>query len=192
MTLATQWRIASLTASFSVRLPDSTDCDLGTEQPHPEHVELLAGHVDGTHVHRALETHQRRRRGARDPVLAGAGVRDDALLAHPLGEQCLPDDVVDLVGAGVVEILALEDQAHAEPAPEVVALGEDRRPTGVLRVHRGQLGAERGIDPCLVEGRFEFLTRRHERLGHEASAELAEAAGGVGSDTERRTDASCP
>ena len=42
------------------------------------------------------------------PVLSGAGLGDDPPLAHPLGQQRLPEGVVDLVGPGVVEVLALE------------------------------------------------------------------------------------
>ncbi len=36
-------------------------------------------------------------------MLAGAGLGDDAGLAHALDEQCLAERVVDLVRAGVVE-----------------------------------------------------------------------------------------
>jgi hypothetical protein len=46
-------------------------------------------------------------------VLPGAGLRDDARLAHALGEQRLSEDVVDLVCARVAEILALEVDAGA-------------------------------------------------------------------------------
>ena len=46
-------------------------------------------------------------------MLTGAGFRDHPLLAHVLGEQRLADGVVHLMGAGVVEILALEPDAGA-------------------------------------------------------------------------------
>jgi hypothetical protein len=39
---------------------------------------------------------------------AVARLGDDPPLAHPLGQQRLPERVVDLVRAGVVEVLALE------------------------------------------------------------------------------------
>ena len=97
--------------------------DLGTEQLHAEHVQRLAFDVDGPHVDLALQPHQGRRGRAGDAVLPGAGVGDDPLLAHPLGEQGLSDHVVDLVGAGVIEILALEDQ----PDPELDHRGCDTR-----------------------------------------------------------------
>ena len=41
-------------------------------------------------------------------MLAGAGLGDDAGLAHALGQHRLTDRVVDLVGAGVVEVFAFE------------------------------------------------------------------------------------
>jgi len=41
-------------------------------------------------------------------VLPGAGLGDDPGLAHAFGQQGLAEDVVDLVGPGVVEVLTLE------------------------------------------------------------------------------------
>ena len=71
------------------------------------------------------------RGGGGDAVLAGAGLGDDALLAHAAGEQRLAEHVVDLVRAGVGEVLALEQHPHAEPLREAVALGDRRRPARV-------------------------------------------------------------
>ena len=113
-TLATQSRSASLIASLSVALPESTGDDLGAEEVHAGDVERLAPGVDGAHVDGAVEVELRRRGGAGDAVLAGAGLGDHARLAHPLGEQRLAEDVADLVGAGVVEVLALEQDAGAD------------------------------------------------------------------------------
>ena len=125
--------------------------DLGAEHPHPEHVERLTVDVDGAHVHLALESEQRGRGGGGDAVLAGAGLGDEPGLAHPLGQQGLAEHVVDLVGAGVVEVLALEQHAHTELVAEVVALGEDRRPAGVVAQHVVELRAERRIGPRVAE-----------------------------------------
>ena len=46
-------------------------------------------------------------------MLTGAGFRDDAGFAHALGEQDLAQTVVDLVGAGVVQFIALEVDLRA-------------------------------------------------------------------------------
>jgi hypothetical protein len=52
--------------------------------------------------------------GGRGAVLAGAGLGDDALLAHAAREQGLAEAVVQLVGAEVVEVLPLEQHREAE------------------------------------------------------------------------------
>lgn len=43
-----------------------------------------------------------------DAVLTSTGLGDNAGLAEPLGETRLPDGIVDLMRASVVEVLALE------------------------------------------------------------------------------------
>ncbi len=150
--------------------------DLGTEDLHPEDVERLALDVDRPHVDLAAHPEEGGSRGRGHAVLPGAGLGDQAGLAHPLGQEGLPDDVVDLVRAGVVEVLALQQQPQPEPGAEVVALGEDRRPAGVVAQDLVELGTERGIGPRLPERRFQLLARRDQRLGDEAPAELAEPA----------------
>ena len=76
-------------------------------------VQRLALHVLGAHVDVALEAEQRARRRRRDAVLPGAGLGDDAPLAHARGEQRLAERVVDLVRAGVRQVLALEEDPRA-------------------------------------------------------------------------------
>ena len=46
-------------------------------------------------------------------MLSGAGLGDDATLAHPLCQESLSERVVDLVRAGVGEVLALDEDAGA-------------------------------------------------------------------------------
>ena len=82
--------------------------DLGAEQLHAEHVGLLALDVDRAHEDLARQVELGAHGGHRHAVLAGAGLGDDAGLAHALGEQDLAQAVVDLVAAGVVELVALE------------------------------------------------------------------------------------
>ena len=112
-TLVTQSRIASLMASLRVAAAGRDRDDLGAEQPHPGDVERLPAGVLLAHVDDALEAEQRRGGGGGDAVLAGAGLGDDPGLAHPLGQQRLAEHVVDLVRAGVVEVLALEQDPRA-------------------------------------------------------------------------------
>ena len=98
--------------------------DLGTEELHPEHVELLALGVHLAHEHRAFEAEERGRRGRGDAVLAGPGLCDHAPLAHALGQQRLSDDVVQLVRARVRQVLPLEQDADAEALRQAPALGD--------------------------------------------------------------------
>src|SRR5437867_3303389 len=87
--------------------------DLGAEQAHAKDVQGLTLDVLGAHVDLALETEERGRGGRGHAVLTGAGLRDEPALLHARGEEPLPQHVVDLVGAGVTEILALEIDARA-------------------------------------------------------------------------------
>ncbi len=60
-------------------------------------------------------------------MLAGAGLGDDAGLAHALGKQDLADAVVDLVRAGVVQLFALEIDLRAA---EMLGSGARRNRAG--------------------------------------------------------------
>ncbi len=178
--MATQSRMASLTASLSVRLPGEGRADLGAQQPHAEDVERLALHVDLAHVDEALLAEEGRRGGGGDPVLAGAGLGDDPALAHALGQQRLAQDVVDLVRPGVVEVLPLEQEPEAEELGEVGALGERRRAAGVVAQQPVEAGAEGRVGPGVAERGLQLGQRGDQRLGDEAAAEAAEAPVGVG------------
>jgi hypothetical protein len=82
--------------------------DLGAQKAHAGNVERLALHVDRAHVDPALEAEAGRCGGCGDAMLAGTCFGNDSLLSHASGEQDLAEGVVDLVGAGVEQVLALE------------------------------------------------------------------------------------
>ena len=98
--------------------------DLGAEQLHAPHVQRLPFDIDRAHVDGATQTEERRRGRGGDTVLAGAGLRDYAVLAHAPREQRLPEHVVDLVRTGVREVFALQQHADAEPVREPVTFGD--------------------------------------------------------------------
>jgi hypothetical protein len=160
----------------------------GAEQLHAEDVGLLPLDVLGAHEDGAGQAEARGDRGRGDAVLAGAGLGDDPRLAHADGEQDLADAVVDLVCAGVVELFALEVDfrafsggcAGAEMLGQ--ALGEIERagPPDVVLQQVVELCAEFRIVPRRPVFPFEVEDQRHQRLGHVASAELAEMAVFVG------------
>ena len=97
--------------------------DFSAEQLHAPHVGGLALHVLGTHENDAFKPQTGGGSGCRHAVLARAGFRDQRRFAHMLGEQRLPERVVDLVRAGVQQILAFQPQREAEPFGQSGAVG---------------------------------------------------------------------
>jgi hypothetical protein len=115
------------------------------------------------------------------PCWPGAGLGDDALLAHLLREQRLAQHVVDLVAAGVGEVLALEQDARAAGVlGQPPGVGERRRAPGVRREQPVELGEERRVGAGGGVGGGELVERGDERLGDEAAAVRAEVAGASG------------
>ena len=154
--------------------PELDRAHLGAEEVHPLDVRGLPAHVLGAHVDDAVEAEARTDGGGRDAVLAGAGLRDDPPLAEPLGEHRLAEGVVQLVGAGVEEVLAL--QVDAPVGVEARGARERCRAPRVVRAELVELCPEgivgSGADPAgreLVEG-------RDQRLRDVAAAVDAEGA----------------
>src|SRR5918994_4181424 len=71
--------------------------DLGPEELHPHDVQPLAPGVFLAHVDDALLAVEGGDGRCGDAVLTSAGLGDDALLAHTVGQQDLSQGVVDLV-----------------------------------------------------------------------------------------------
>ena len=128
-------------------------------------------------------------------MLAGPGLGDDPGLAEPPGQERLAERVVDLVRAGVGEVLALQVEAQARDraaygvarptaawrAARLVrhrvgqAIGtiERRRTPGEPCEEVAELGPEdRVLAERVVRG-LEPLERGHQRLGHVAATEVA-------------------
>ena len=112
-----------------------------------------------------------RQGGGGNAVHAGAGLGDDPRLAHAPGQHDLTQHIVDLVRAGVIELLALEIDFRAA-AMLGEPLGEIKR--GLACRHRSRdgrpfpFGISVGLG--LVVGLLELEDERHQRLGDEAAA----------------------
>ena len=151
--------------------------DLGAQQLHAKDVRRLPLDVGRAHVDLAGEAEQGADGGGGDAVLAGAGLGDDPRLAHAARQQDLAQRVVDLVRAGVVELVALEvDLRAAEPLGQPLREVERARPADVVLQVVGELLGEGGVGARLVVGALDLEDQRHQRLGDEAAAVDAEMA----------------
>ncbi len=113
-------------------------------------------------------------------MLARARLRNHPRLAHPLGNQDLTDRVVDLVSAGVVQILSLEINVRAadhlgKPFRQI----KRRRSTHVVLVQVVHLSLEVRV---ILEVRVSLRKlgeRIHQGFGDKPAAERPEPAKGV-------------
>src|SRR5258706_509069 len=111
----------------------------GWNRPMP--FDIALAHID----HARKPEAGRDRRGG-DAVLAGAGFCDDARLAHAFGEKDLADAIVDLMRAGVVQLLALEiDFRPTEMARQPLREIERARAADIMFEKPIKLGGEFGI-----------------------------------------------
>ena len=153
---------------------------LRPELLHPEDVGALPLHVHGTHVDGALEPEPGGHGGGGDAVLPGAGLGDDAFLAHTRHQQPLAHDVVDLVGAGLVEIFPF--QIDPRPAQGLAQVRERSDRGGPARVglhHRPELLPERRVLPRLLEGDDQLVQGRAQDLRRKGAAVGAEVTGAL-------------
>ncbi len=139
---------------------------------HARHVRRLTLDVGGAHVDFARHAVLGADRRDGDAVLTGPGLGDDARLAHPAREQNLPEAVVDLVRAGVIELFALEvDFGAAELGRHALGVIERARPAGVMQIEKLDLALKFGIGLRGIVSALEIEDQRHQSFGDEAAAE---------------------
>ena len=108
-------------------------------------------------------------------MLAGASLRDNARLAHASRKQSLAKTVVDLVGAGVIQVFAFQIDLRATPGfRQPFSKVQWRRPAGVGPQKFIEFGLKPGVALRLEVRGLELLQRMHERLGHELPAVISE------------------
>ena len=144
---------------------------------------MLLGHVDGTHVDLALQPEQGGCGRQRHAVLPRAGFRDQFLFAHPLGQQPLAQAVVDLVGTGVVEVLAFEvDLRPAEVPGQPGRQEQRRRAAAIVGKQRLIVGLELGVLPGLSVGGCHLGDGGLKLRGQETTTVFPEETGLVSVD----------
>src|SRR3954454_17187045 len=150
--------------------------DCRPEQAHACDVECLPLRVDLAHVDDALEAEQRSGRCRRDPVLTGARFGNDPGLAHSAREQHLPEHIVDLVRAGVVEVFALEQHPRTDLRGQPLRVVQQRRPSRVVGQQSLELGLEAFVGLGLVIRSSQLVERGDECFRDVTSAVRPEPA----------------
>ena len=164
----------------------------GTHELHAAHVGSLALDVDSTHVHEAGQSQTRRGGGARHTVLSGAGFRDDALGAKAFRKQRLPQRVVDLVSAGMREVLALQPY-FGSPALAQRRCERQRRGTADPGLQfMVELGLKVRAVQVAVDACLQAIERGNQCFGNITAAECAVAAFDIGVGGEPRGAPGCP
>ena len=169
---------------FKGAAPGAHRYDFSAEQFHAKHIWLLALYILRAHKHYTRQVKTRTNRRCSDAMLARTGLGNDAGLAHALGEQNLAQAIIDLMRAGVVELIALKidfralfracDFAHM--FGQSFSKIERARATNIMLEVIVKLIAKFGV----FLGGFIFLLERederHERLGNKPAAKNAKAA----------------
>ena len=140
----------------------------------------MALHVLGTHVDDALKTIAGADGGCGHAVLAGASFGNDARLAHAASQHGLPDHIVDLVGASVVEVFALEVNLRAAHLTgHAVGVINGRGTAYVVRQLGLEFGNEFGVVLVLGIGLAQFNQGVGQCFAGKAAAVTTEVAVGV-------------
>ena len=150
------------------------------EKTHPVNIESLAFRIFLSHEHDAFHSEKRSRRCGRYAVLSGAGLGDEPCLSHLLCKQCLSEHVVDLMCAGVIQILPLQiDLCASEVLRHPCCVIQSGRTSGVIIKQFFQFFIECRIVLILIIGLFQLDDRIHQRFGNVLSSVLSESASWV-------------
>ena len=157
----------------------------GAENLHPQHVGLLPFDVDGAHVYDARQSEFGAKRGGGNAVHAGAGLGDDARLAHAQSQHDLAEHIVHFMRAGVIKFFALEvDLRAAAVLGKALRKIKRRWPADIVRKMAVHLLLEGGVGLGLRIGLLKFENKRHQGLGDKAAAIDAEMPALVGTGPE--------
>ena len=114
-------------------------------------------------------------------MLAGTGFSNQPRLAHADCQQALADAIVDLVRAGMEQVLALQiNLCAAEVFCKPLGIVERRGAPGVVPQEPLEFRLERGIVFGFLVCALKLLDGMHESFRHIAPAKISKASANVG------------
>ena len=160
--------------------------NLCPQQLHAKDVRLLTFHISGAHEHGARQVEQCTSRRGGNAMLPGAGFRDDARFAHALRQHDLPQHRIDLMRAGMVQLITLEiDFCTTELLRQAVCQPQRARPPHIMGQQAAPFIHEGRVALRFLIGFFNLKDQRHQRFGNETPTIRAEASTGVRPLAER-------
>ena len=151
--------------------------NLGPQQFHAEHIGRLTLDIMGAHIDHAFQPEFRADSRRGNAVLASTCFRDDAGLAHATRQNDLAQDIVDLMRACMVQLVALHvDFRAAKPLGQTLGMIERRRAAHIMLPQEIHLIPEALVCFGKLVLFFQLKDQRHQGFRHKPPAEIAEAA----------------
>ena len=155
--------------------------DFCAQKAHPVDVESLTDGIFFAHEYDAFHTHEGCGRRGGYTVLTGAGFRDQAGFTNFFSKKCLAKDIVDLMSAGMVQILPFQvDLSAAQVLCHLPGIIEPGRASGVVVQKIGKFPLKIRIFFIMIICLFQFNYRVHQRFGDILPAVNAEASVRIG------------
>ena len=129
------------------------------------------------HIDHAFQPELGANRRCGHAMLARAGFRDDPGFAHAAGQNDLTQHIVDLVRAGVVQLIPLHvDLGAAQMGGQAFAEIKRAGAANVVLPQPVHLGPEGGVGLGKFVAFLKIKDQRHQGFGHKTPAELAKTA----------------
>ena len=137
--------------------------DLRPQQAHTIDIQSLADRILLAHKDDAFHIQQCRRGRRGNTVLPGSRLCDEAGFSHLFGKQRLPQHVVDLVRACVIQVLPFEvDLRTAQVPRHLLRVIQARGSARIVIQQRGQLPVKVRVRLEMIVGLFQFNDGVHQ------------------------------
>ena len=106
---------------------------LRTQKLHTINIECLADRILLSHIDLTFQPQKCCCSCSRNTVLSGTGLCNNPCLAHLLCKKRLPQNIVDLMGTGVIQIFSLEiDLGSSQILRHLLRIIKQRRASRIL------------------------------------------------------------